>query len=441
MTPDRPAFTHARAAVFAIGDELIFGQKLDTNSQAIADRLVARGLDITEHRTVPDDLPAIVAAIRQLADAVDLLVITGGLGPTADDLTRAALAGALDDELVLDEDALAEVRQWFTSRGRTMPERNTDQARRPASARMLRNDNGTAPALHAVYRGRCDVFCLPGPPREMLPILERDVIGPLRTDPSRAVVAAAIHTFGRGESDVAAILGKLMDRDRNPLVGTTASLGVVSVRIRGTGPDAQRLVTDAVCDVRARLAPTVLGDEHIAVDVINRLKSASQSLCTVESCTGGMLGQILTDTPGCSEVYSGGLITYSNEQKHALADVPMSIFETDGAVSRACAVAMAEGGRSRCHADHTLSITGIAGPNGATPGKPVGTVWIALASANAPTDARRFYFRGSRDAVRTWSAMSALGMLRLRLICQDMRLLNQQESAPAESPPRNHAPG
>lgn len=428
MSPDAaPAFPHSVATIIASGDELVLGQKLDTNSQCIAEHLVGRGLHVREHVTVPDDATALAAALRRAVQTSQLVIVTGGLGPTADDLTRHALADFLGQPLVIDEEALRTVESWFTSRGRTMPEGNRVQAMRPATARMLTNDHGTAPALHAVLDGRADIYCLPGPPREMIPLLEREVLTHLRVDPALACRTVALHTFGRGESDVASMLGDLMDRTRNPLVGTTAGLGVVSVRIRATGPDADARLASAADDVRARLGPIVLDHEHLSSEVVARLRNAHQTLATVESCTGGLVGELITDVPGSSEIYTGGLVTYSNQLKHALAGVPAQIFHTDGAVSRVCAVAMAEGGRSRLHSHHALSVTGIAGPDGASPGKPVGTVWIALASADAPTDARRFLFRGSRGAIRTWAALTALGMLRLRLIGDNMRLLNQQE--------------
>ncbi|RMH13416.1 MAG: competence/damage-inducible protein A [Planctomycetota bacterium] len=420
-------FDHVLAAVVAVGDELVLGQKLDTNSRWIADRLVLRGLDVAAHLTVPDDVDAISSAIRRFAERVELLILTGGLGPTADDLTRAALAAALDEQLVLDERALEQVRLWFTSRGREMPEQNRAQALRPQTARMLRNDHGTAPALHAILDNRCDIFCLPGPPHEMQPIFERDIEPTLRLPPERAVHTTVIHTFGRGESDVAAQLADLMDRSRNPLVGTTASLGVVSVRIRARGPDGPQRLRETESLVRTRLSEILLDDESLAVDVLNRLKARQQTVATVESCTGGLVGEMLTSIPGSSQAFVGGLITYTNELKHRLADVPHQVFETEGAVSKPCAIAMAEGGRAHCHADHAIAITGIAGPDGGTDAKPVGTVWIAVASENAPTDARRFLFKGSRQAIRTWSAATALGMLRLRLAGHNMRLLNQQE--------------
>ncbi|MCL4219794.1 MAG: competence/damage-inducible protein A [Phycisphaerales bacterium] len=420
-------FPHAVASIIASGDELVLGQKLDTNSQCIADRLVSHGLQVREHVTVPDDQAALVEALRRAAATSQLVIVTGGLGPTADDLTRQALAELLGENLVMDEDALRTLEGWFTSRGRTMPPGNRVQAMRPASARMLTNEHGTAPGLHAVCEGRCDLYCLPGPPREMIPLLEREVMGHLRVAPALACRTQAIHTFGRGESDVAALLADLMDRARHPLVGTTASLGVVSVRIRASGPSAEALIAQTAAEVRRRLGPVVLDGEHLAAEVITRLRAAGRTVGTVESCTGGMLGQFITEVPGASDVFAGGLVTYANEQKVALAGVPKHILDREGAVSRACAVAMAEGGRERLGTDHALSITGIAGPDGGTPGKPVGTVWIALASGGAPTDARRFLFRGSRSAIRTWSGMSALAMLRLRLIGADMRLLNQQE--------------
>jgi len=410
------------ATILAVGDELILGQSLDTNTQSIADALTNAGFAVIEHATVPDDLPHLAETLARLTHWSDLLVVTGGLGPTSDDLTRAAVAAALGDELVEDPDALETIRAYFTSRGRDMPDANRVQAARPASARLLPNDNGTAPGLAAELDG-CRVFCLPGPPSEMRPMLERFVLAD--TPPTAPVAVRTLRTIGLGESAVAMALAELMDRDRPVLVGTTASLGVVTVRVRTHDPD--RDIDAVLADARARIGPAAFSDRlDLPAHCLESLRIRGQSVGTVESCTGGLIAEMLTAVPGSSDAFMGGLVTYTNRLKHNLTDVPEQVFATVGAVSAECATAMAEGGRRTLGTDHTLAVTGIAGPDGGTEAKPVGTVYIALASRGQPTDTRRFHFRGGRDAIRKWSATSALAMLRMRLDGVEMRLLGEQ---------------
>ncbi len=429
--------------MLAIGDELILGQKTDTNSAWISDALTARGVRVVEHATVADDTPRLVAAIERLGAAADVLVTTGGLGPTADDLTRAALGEAMGEGLVEDPAALEEIQSWFRGRGREMPATNSVQALRPVSARSLANPNGTAPGLASVIGEgghACDVFCLPGPPHEMRPMFESFVIPAIRAQAGYAVVTRALHTFGLGESDVAARLGELMDRDRNPLVGTTASLGVVTCRIRyeggaGTGAGA---LDGAEAAVREKLGDAVFAadgasDGALARAVIDKLRDRGEQLVVVESCTGGLLGETITRVAGSSDVLLGGWITYSNQMKSAAVGVKPETLDRVGAVSREVAVEMAEGGLAASSAaggaKHALAITGIAGPGGGSDEKPAGTVWIARASAGAPTDVRCFRFRGGREAVRRWSVNAALGMLRLELDAVQTSLLGQIEPA------------
>lgn len=427
--------------MLAIGDELILGQKTDTNSAWVSDRLTASGVRVVEHVTVADDLGRVVDAIRRLGAGVDLLVITGGLGPTADDLTRAGLASAMGEELVEDGAALAEIQGWFRGRGREMPGLNRVQALRPAGARCLPNPNGTAPGLAAslsIGATSCDVFCLPGPPHEMTPMFESFVGPAIRRAEGFVVETRALHTFGLGESDVAARLGDLMDRDRNPLVGTTASLGVVTCRLRfegrASGSEATRALDEAERAVRSRLGNVVFAvggesGEALARAVIERLRERGERLVVVESCTGGLLGQTVTRVPGSSDVMLGGWLTYANELKTAAVGVRPETLARVGAVSPEVAVEMAEGGLEAAApaggATHALAITGVAGPGGGSEAKPVGTVWIARASAGHPTDVRRFLFRGGREGVRRWAANSALGMLRLELDGVEMKLLGQ----------------
>lgn len=425
------------AAILALGDELVLGQTTDTNSAWVAARLTERGVRVREHLTLPDDFDAITAALGRLIGTVDLIVTTGGLGPTADDLTRDVLAEVAGEDLVVDQTALEQIRAYFAGRGREMPPRNEVQAQRPRSARCLPNEHGTAPGLVTHIGGKesaggSDVLCLPGPPHELAPIFEREIGSVLRPDPGRTVAVRVIPTFGLGESSLADRLGELMSRDRNPLVGTTASQGVVTCRVRYEGPpqDAERALDETERAIRDRVGVAALrtgaGPEPLGAAVGELLRERGQTLGTVESCTGGLLGAMITFLPGSSDHYAGGAVTYADALKSGVVGVPDGLLREHGAVSAEVAQAMAGGGLGVTGADHALAITGIAGPAGGSPDKPVGTVWIALASrGEARPDARRFLFAGGREGVRVWAARSALGMLRLRLLSEDMPLLGE----------------
>jgi len=447
----------ATVAILAVGDELTTGQKIDTNSAWLSGRLLERGIETVEHATVADDPGAIGAAIVRLARAVDLVIVTGGLGPTADDLTRQGLAIAMGGgatgaageavELVEDEAALAAIRRWFEWSGRPMPETNRMQALRPRGAVCLENRFGTAPGLQAQIAhergcggsheggrngGRAEtlVFCLPGPPREMRPMFEASVLPELPA-PDRAIVARLVHAFGAGESHVAELLGDLMDRDRNPLVGTTASGGIITCRMRAefdSAEAAERALDETERAVRERLGDLVFGagDDTLESVVIDLLRARKQTLATVESCTGGLLGASLTEIAGSGDIYGGGWVTYTNEMKTAEVGVPRVMLEQHGAVSREVAEAMARGGRAASGADWAVGITGIAGPGGGSDAKPVGTVWIGVAGPER-MDVRRFVIPGGREDVRQWSVRSALGMVRLGLIGVEMELLREAE--------------
>lgn len=441
------------AAILSIGDELTLGQTVDTNAAWIADRLTSLGVRVIEHATVDDDLGRMVSTIRRLAAVADTIIATGGLGPTADDLSREALATVLGETLVEDGRALTRLREWYAGRG-PMPEANRVQAMRPESAELLDNPNGTAPGLGATIRGPgpdgTRAFFLPGPPHEMQPMFERYVADCVTQRAGSSIRARLLLTFGLGESAVAERLGELMDRDRErlglPTVGTTASRGVVTVRLRHRGPDAGVVsgeLDGTESDIRARLGDVIFdrrdpatGDSigianGLAEHIVRRLAEQGSKLVVAESCTGGLLGQELTTVSGASDVFAGGWLTYSNEAKAEMLGVPTETIATHGAVSRPCAEEMARGARNRAHemglaADYALSITGIAGPGGGSDAKPVGTVWIGLAGPDG-VEARRFLFRGGRQAVREWAARSALGTLRLQLDGVEMSLLGQVE--------------
>jgi nicotinamide-nucleotide amidase len=417
-----------RAATLSIGDELALGQIDDTNARWLADRLAELGLYRDEHRTVADDVDAIERAMRELAAGGprDVLVVTGGLGPTADDLTRDALNRCCDHGAPMVEDPLAraDLDRWFRGRGRAMPTSNLVQALRPQSAVCLRNPNGTAPGLAASIEhagGRSTrIFCLPGPPREMQPMFVADVEPHVRSVArGRAMPTVAVHSFGQGESTLAERLGPLMDRTHDPSIGTTASRSIVTARIRTSGaPDEARAKIDAAARlVEERWAPYAYARDgrSLASVVVELLRERRATLAVAESCTGGLVGSMITEVAGSSDVFLGGGIVYANQLKTRFARVDPSLLEQHGAVSEEVAAALALGIRSEVGATWGIGITGIAGPGGGTATKPVGTVFIGRSGPDG-TQVRRFQMPGERDIVRDRSAKSALQWLRFALL-------------------------
>ncbi len=411
--------THDRAAIVSVGDELVLGQTLDTNSKWISEILSERNVRVVEHVTVADDLGEQTDVLRRLAARVPLVIVTGGLGPTADDLTRQALAAASGDTLVVDEVSLRAIEALFTSRGRAVTDLQRTQALRPSRGASIVNPHGTAPGVSAKVGG-CDVFCLPGPPNEMRPMLLERVVPLLRVPAGAAVRTKVLHTLGMGEGDLAQRLGTLMDRSRNPLVGTTASGGVVSIRIRyeGDGAAAHAKVeeTERACRVAAGAFVFGEGDETIMSSVLSELRARDGRLVVVESCTGGMIGSLLTSVAGSSDVFVGGWVTYANGMKRREVGVAEETLVNFGAVSAETAGAMALGGLSACpEASHAVSVTGIAGPEGGSDAKPVGTVFIAVATRAKGVVSRRFRFSGDRATVRDRAAKMALAVLRFEV--------------------------
>ncbi|MFG0257016.1 MAG: competence/damage-inducible protein A [Phycisphaerales bacterium JB043] len=425
-----PANTRPRtASILAIGDELVLGQRLDTNSQHISDQLFAHAVRIVEHATVADDLGHITRAIRRLASEADMLIITGGLGPTQDDLTRQALASALGEHLEEDPKALKRLERFFAGANRPMPESNRVQTLRPASSRSLRNAHGTAPGL-ASHLGACAIYCLPGPPSEMRPMFQREVLDTFR-DGDEHTFIRILKCVGLAEAIIAGRLDDLMRRDRDILVGTTASDGIISIRIRGEDTTSQEDVEQVVAEVRSRLGSYIYADTDISIaeHVLSTLRARSQTLATAESCTGGMVASWVTDIPGSSDTMLGGWVTYTNQMKQEHLGVPQSVFEEHGAVSRQCVGHMARGARVRADASHAIAISGIAGPAGGSDDKPVGTVWIAHANERDVIDSRLFRFSGDRAQIRKRATSSALAMLRQNIEgITDAPLLWQRDS-------------
>lgn len=406
--------------ILSIGDELVLGQTVDTNSAWLSRQLASVGCDILGHQTVGDDQAAIGCAIRELAPRCDCLIVTGGLGPTQDDLTRQAVAEVLGVDCVMSELWLARLQEFFSTRKRPMAPNNRAQALVPRGADMIDNTCGTAPGLH-VRLGQCDVYVTPGVPKEMMAMFTRNILPPLAARSNGAVILSrTLHTFGLGESTVGEMLGELMKRGRNPSVGTTVSGGVVSIRINARFP-AMELArmelasTEQAC--RAALDDLVYGQdsESLQLVVSRMLKAQGKTVTSAESCTGGLLAGMLTETPGSSVYFNQGWVTYANSAKQSLLGVPADVLERDGAVSEPVVTAMAQGARQRAGADFALAISGIAGPDGGSAQKPVGTVCIALTGADGTT-AHTFNFAGDREMIRDRACKMALAMLRLRLL-------------------------
>ncbi len=421
-----------RVAILSVGDELILGQIEDSNAPFLARELQRIGCMPGERRTIADDRAALAQALRELIAGNDAVIVTGGLGPTLDDITREALLDVIDSgkELQQDPAGIAHLHSWFAARGREMALSNLRQALRPPSARLLANPNGTAPGLAATFAA-CHVFCLPGPPAEMRPMFTA-AVAPMLFDAQSVVLTAALHTIGLGESNIASQLNELMDRAREPLVGTTASDGVITIRVRATGTAtaARTALEDSIRIIRERVGDIVFGrdEETLASSVGALMLARSLTLATAESCTGGLIGALVTDVAGSSAWYRGGFIPYENARKEVDLAVNANTIIAHGAVSHETAIELARGALARTGADYALSTTGIAGPSGGSESKPVGTVFIALARREGDVLSRRFLFAGNRAAVRSRAARMALACARVALLDDASRVLLWSEA-------------
>lgn len=413
-----------KAVILSVGDELVFGQTVDTNSAWLSRRLADLGCVTAYHKTVADDEETIADAIGLACKDAELVVVTGGLGPTADDLTRQALSRLTGKPLDFHPPSLEKIRAFFRGLGRDMPAVNRCQALFPRGGDVLDNDWGTAPGIR-IRRGTATVYCFPGVPREMEAMFDRHVAPAVaRIGGKKAIACGVLHTFGAGESTVAEKIADLMKRNGNPLVGTTVSGGIVSIRIRSEfpTPEQARSHLDATAAVvRTRLGALVFGSgsETLPGVVGSLLRRRGATVAAAESCTGGLLAKMITDVSGASDYCPGGWIVYSNEMKQRHLGVPAGLIGQAGAVSREVAEAMAIGALNGSGASHALALTGIAGPTGGSDEKPVGTVWIALASARAggapAVVSEVFRFPGDRETIRDRAAKTALNMLRLAL--------------------------
>lgn len=414
---------HTAAAVLSTGDEIMLGQLQDTNARWISDRLAQAGVPVVAHMAVGDDLSRLTGAARDLLGRAPLVVMTGGLGPTDGDLTRAALAALVGEALVEDAGALAALRARLEARGRALTDRNRRQASRPESAVCLHNAHGTAPGLR-LRVGDGEVMALPGPPGELRPMFLAHVEPSLRPAVRGGLATTLVHVAGIPESDAAERIADLTARGGQSVVNITASGGVLTVRVRAAsaqGPGAARAEAERLAALAGeRLSPYVFGrdDQTLQGVLVGRLAAAGERLAVAESCTAGLLGATIASVPGASRVFEGGWVVYSNELKAAQLGVAREVLAQHGAVSEQTASAMAVGALARCGAAHALAVTGIAGPDGGTPEKPVGTVWVAhgrRVAGGAEVESRRLLIAGDRQDVRERACRAAMSALEMRL--------------------------
>jgi nicotinamide-nucleotide amidase len=409
-----------RIELVAIGNELLLGHTLDTNGADIARALSALGVEIVRRSAVPDRPEEIAAAVADALRRTGVVITTGGLGPTRDDMSKKAVAELYGLPLEFDETVWSDIVARFARAHRTPVASNRGQAEVPRGATVLRNRWGTAPGLWLEGPPGLTIM-LPGVPREMRKLLEHEVAPRLAVATGGTVVrSVVVRTTAIPESTLAERMGEV-EREIAPL--TLAYLpGTHGVDLRLTAwgmppAEADRRLSSAAELVAARAGEHVYGegDVDLAAVVLERARRAGVSVGAAESCTGGLLGGRLTDIPGSSDVFIGAVVCYANRLKTELLGVSAASIEAHGAVSEAVARAMAEGALQRLGVDLAVSVTGIAGPGGGTADKPVGTVWFALASPGR-TDARRIVFLGSRQEIRERAAQTALYLLDRRLL-------------------------
>ena len=408
-----------KASIVSIGNEILSGQTIDTNGPYLSEKLLSIGIPVVSSYTIGDDIDSIVRVLGLASDDADVVLATGGLGPTDDDLTREGFARFLGTELQLENELLERIGDFFTQRSLQMPVRNKAQAYVPSGAKSLANNVGTAPGFMAETRGKL-LMALPGVPSEMKQMFEESVFEKLGAlADKQVVVVRKLKCFGAGESTISELLGPLMQRGRNPLINCTAEHGVITLHIIATAEDksrAQQMVEKDEESLRNILGELIYGtgEQTLAEVVGQKLTQQKKTIAVAESCTGGTLAKLITDIPGASRYFIQGWVTYSNGAKTGELGVPAELIEEYGAVSDQIAEAMAQGARKKAGTDFVIGITGIAGPAGGTEQKPVGLVYICVAWESG-CETQRFIFSHRRGSIRLRAAQMALNMLRLRL--------------------------
>ena len=407
------------AEIIAIGSELLTPYRLDTNSLWLTDQLNSIGVDVKLKSVVGDDESRLEETIRDAMKRSEVIIATGGLGPTEDDITKKVFARVLRRRLVLHDDVLEAIRARFARRNVKMPEINSRQALIPEGATVLVNNNGTAPGILMTEKN-CTIVLLPGPPREMKPMFGEAVMPVLRQRTGdMVIVRRTLNTFGLTESGLDELAAPIYLKYSNPTTTILANEGQIELHL--TARARNEAQAERLLDELSEQLEEVLGDhvfshrgEMLEQVVGGLLDLKRYTLAVAESCTGGLLAARVTDVPGSSKYFLQGVVAYSNEAKINLLGVPSKLLQEHGAVSAEVAEAMAIGVRRRAHSTIGVGITGIAGPDGGSETKPVGLVYIGLAD-DVQSSSRKFVFPGDRQLVRNLSVRAALDMIRRRV--------------------------
>jgi len=410
-----------QSEILCVGSELLLGQIVDTNAAYIATQLARYGIDVRRKQTVGDNLERIVRAIRSALQNADVLIITGGLGPTSDDLTREAIAAAFEVELELQPDLERQLRDFFSGRNIQFSSTNLRQAYLPRGARAIPNPNGTAPGVWMSRDGKA-VFAIPGVPHEMRHMLDATIIPAIQEErgETEILVSRVVRTFGIGESALGEAVEDIALSSQNPTVAPLIYQNTeVNLRITAKAPNedaAKVLLDDMETRLRERVGEFIFGvnEQTLPSVLLDLLKERNATLAVAESLTGGGLAESLVDIPGVSQVLVGGVVAYSNEMKEKMLQVPADVLEQYTEVSAETACAMAQGIREITGADYAISTTGEAGPT-SNSGAPVGTVFVGIADAKS-TLSEALQITGDRDRIRRRSVLNAINILRQKLI-------------------------
>jgi nicotinamide-nucleotide amidase len=410
----------ANAAIISVGNELLNGNTVDTNSNWLQNRLLTVSIPVVFSCAVTDDIQEIKNAIQYAAGKADIILITGGLGPTDDDLTRQAIAEFLGVKLEYHSELFEKIEKFFIAINRPMVEKNKIQAFLPAGTSEIENDLGTAPGIF--YQGNKKIIAsFPGVPSEMKQMFDKSILPRLKKfSQGDVIITRKIRCIGAGESAIAEMMGDMMNRQRNPLINCTVDHGIITLHIIARAKDKRTAETMAAKDIERLcgiLGRLVYGfDEQTLARVVGqKLLEKKKTLAIAESCTGGLIAKMITDIPGSSGYFTYGWVTYSNDAKITQLGVDKGVIERFGAVSSEVAAAMAEGARKKSGADFAISITGIAGPEGGSEQKPVGLVYISIAFKNGVNTEKMLLGPRDRDFIRLRTSQHALNLLRLNL--------------------------
>ena len=405
----------------SVGTELLLGNIVNTNARYLSEKCAMLGLSVYYQTTVGDNEERLAEVIKTALNRSDSVILNGGLGPTEDDLTKETCAKVMGLPLVTDQHTKERLKEYYKGRKKEdLPESNWKQAVIPEGAVVFDNGNGTAPGLVVEQNGKT-VILVPGPPNELYPMMEKQICPYLQKKNEEVILSQMVKICGFGESKVEEMILDLIDKQTNPTLATYAKQGEVHLRVTAraaTEEEAKKLLKPMVKEIKKRFGEAVYttDEKETLTDVVVKLlKKHELTVTTAESCTGGLLAGTLVGVPGVSEVFREGFVTYSNKAKRKLLDVSKSTLKKYGAVSAQTAKEMAKGGVFATDADICVAITGLAGPDGATPEKPIGLVYIAC-YMNDKVHVEEFRFKGDRQKIRERSVVQALDVLRRSIL-------------------------